>query len=64
MTGISVILVISFVNMFSCTSYTSYKLPNERNRMAMIEQGKNDPMVEKNRKWVSVERDKERRKIM
>jgi len=32
--------------------------------MAMIEQGKNDPMVEKNRKWVSVERDKERRKIM
>lgn len=60
----TVILVISFVNMFSRTSYTRYKLPNERNRVAMIEQGKNDPMVEKNRKWVPTERDKERRKIM
>ena len=39
---ISVILVISFVCMFSCTSYITYIHTNKRSRVAMIEQGKND----------------------
>ena len=37
---ISVILDLSFVNMFSFTSYNaSYTHPNERNCVAVIEQG-------------------------
>ncbi|KAL0706790.1 hypothetical protein Bca4012_073216 [Brassica carinata] len=47
-----------------CTSYASYTQPNERNCVAVIEQGKNYPMVEKKRKWVPAEREKNWRKIV
>ena len=33
---------ISFVSLFSCTSSISYTHTNDRNRVAMIEEGKND----------------------